>query len=271
MRFIELKTYKANLPADVITALKKKHQALVDGDVLAKQRIIKSGNKTWRRVKPTLENISKRKCWYTESKNPGFPNEVEHFRPKGRIVKSNGDVEHWYWFLAFDPDNYRLSCQFPNQLNDNPLLSATGGKGVKFPLLGGQDHGTTKAETGLENPVLLDPCVKDDCSLLEFQADGRPVVSAGSKENPVACYRVEQSKLLLNLDYPTFNEDREALYNKILKLVKRGDNYGASPAREDIQEDLKELMAEASPYSKAAECYIRCFRDREWVEGLFFP
>jgi len=27
-------------------------------------------------------------------------------------------------------------------------------------------------------------------------------------------------------------------------------------------------MSPNAEYSKAAECYIRCFRDREWVEEL---
>ena len=81
---------------------------------------------------------------------------------------------------------------------------------------------------------------------------------------------VEQSNLLLNLDYPTFNEDREALYNKIRKLVERGDNYirDSVNAIADVQNDLSALMAEDAEYSKAAECYIRGFRDRSWVEDL---
>ena len=53
--------------------------------------------------------------------------------------------------------------------------------------------------------------------------------------------------------------------------MKRGDSYGPdSPALEDVKQDLQELMDENSPYSKAAECYIRCFRDREWIEELLF-
>lgn len=32
-------------------------------------------------------------------------NEVEHFRPKAKVGDSAGNVEHWYWFLAFNPTN----------------------------------------------------------------------------------------------------------------------------------------------------------------------
>lgn len=272
MRYIDINQVGTNIPAEVKTNLENKHQEMVVGDNQIKQDIINSGNKTWRRVKECLEDASNRKCWYTESKNPGCLNDVDHFRPKARKLMDDGEVEYWYWFLAFDPENYRLSCQFSNRLNFNPITGLTGGKGDKFPLLFGQTHATTKADIAQENPVLLDPCKSNDCDLLEFQPDGRPVVSPMHSGNTISCYRVEQSKLLLNLDFPTFNEDREVLYNKIKKLVERGDNYyeTGSPALNDVKEDLHELMAVDKPYSKAAECYIRCFRDREWIEQLFF-
>jgi hypothetical protein len=201
--------------------------------------------------------------------NPGCLNDVEHFRPKARVPKE-GELEHWYWFLAFNPINYRLSSQFSNRLNNNPLLCATGGKGNKFPLMPGCHRATDVAGLENERPVILDPCVQVDTDLLEFQPDGRPVVSHEHSGDPDAVYRVEQSKLLLNLDFPTFNEDRESLYNMIKRLVERGDRYirDGVDALEDVQEDLRALMRVEAEYSKAAECYIRCFRDRDWVEEL---
>jgi len=271
MRYIDINIICNNVAADAITALENKHQETVAGDDQMKQNLIGNGNTTWRQVKACLEGASSRKCWYTESKNPGCLNDVDHFRPKARKLKKNGQMDYWYWFLAFDPENYRLSCQFSNRLNINPETGLTGGKGDQFPLMDGHAHATTKEGLTFENPVLLDPCNQDDCDLLEFQFDGRPVVSSTHRDNPDTCYRVAKSKLLLNLDFPTFNEDREALYNKIKKLVERGDSYGlGKPAMKYVKQDLQELMKEDSPYSKAAECYIRCFRDRVWIEGLLF-
>jgi hypothetical protein len=89
----------------------------------------------------------------------------------------------------------------------------------------------------------------------------------------VAAERVETSNLLLNLDISTFNEDREQLYNKVKKLVERGDRYLAdgSAAIDDVKVDLLALIHPNEEYSKAAECYIRCFRDRKWVEDLILP
>ena len=271
MRHININDAIALIPEEVITDLENKNQETIDGDDHIKHTVMSSGNATWRNVKTSLENVSNRKCWYTESKNPGCVNDVDHFRPKARKKNREGTVQYWYWFLAFDPENYRLSCQFSNRLNINPETGLTGGKGDQFPLLDGQAHATTKAEIAQENPVLLDPCNPLDCDLLEFHPDGRPVVSHKRRNESSACYRVEQSKLILNLDFPTFNEDREALYNKIKELVKRGDSYGqGNPALEDVKQDLQDLLDKDSAYSKAAECYIRCFRDRAWIEELLF-
>jgi len=237
---------------------------------LQKEAKAKSGNVDWRPVKPFLEAASNRKCWYTESKNAGCLNDVEHFRPKGRVSKT-GTVVHWYWFLAFNPINYRLSCQISNRLNVNSESGLTGGKGNKFPLLAGCNHAVNLAEIDDESPVLLDPCNRGDVELLEFLPDGRPVLSQTHAADMVARDRVGRSNLLLNLDFPTFNEDREQLYNRILKLVERGDRYHSSrnDALEDTKEDLINLMAKESEYSAAAECYIRCFRNHEWIEELF--
>ncbi len=181
MRYIDINLLRDQIPAEVMTDLNNKHQAIVDGDDQIKQDVIGNGNTTWRHVKGCLEETSNRKCWYTESKNPGCLYDVDHFRPKARKEDGDGVVQYWYWFLAFDPENYRLSCQFSNRLNINPESGLTGGKGDRFPLLGGQAHATTKAEIASENPVLLDPCNSDDCDLLEFQPDGRPVVSSNHR------------------------------------------------------------------------------------------
>lgn len=269
MRYIDLAAVLASIPAGIRGALEVADKLMVTKSDAEKKRAAANGNAKWSPVKKYLEGASHRKCWYTESKNPGCHNDIEHFRPKARVPKE-GVIEYWYWFLAFNPINYRLSSQFSNRLNKNPVLDETGGKGNKFPLMSGSRRATDVAGLVNELPVILDPCNEADTDLLEFQADGRPVVSQRHSSDADAIYRVEQSKLLLNLDFPTFNEDREALYNRIKRLVERGDRYkrDAVDALGDVQDDLRALMREDAEYSKAAECYIRCFRDRDWVEVL---
>jgi len=275
MRYIDINDFLATVPANKKRNLSRNQRDLNGKSIEEVKRKVSNGNAKWRPIKSDLENYTNRKCWYTESKNAGFPNEVEHFRPKGRIVDDNGNVVHWYWFLAFNPINYRLSCQFPNRLNVNPETDETGGKGDKFPLLATplgihSIHATNINEVIDELPVLLDPCVESDTQLLAFSPEGKPVVAPHAANCPIARKRVEESNLLLNLDFPTFNEEREELYAEVVKLITRGDRYAAnrSDALEDVKEDLDAMLQPNRAYSKAAESYIRGFRDRDWVDEI---
>lgn len=274
MRFIDLDRVIDDVNNDILLRLRKKHNELLKKNEIQKQTAIDKGNNHWRDIKNRFEALTDRKCWYTESKNPGCLNDLEHFRPKGKVVDKDGNILYWYWFLAFNPINYRLSSQIPNRPNVNPILQETGGKHNHFPLLNGSNHCNCFNDINSELPVLLDPCCKEDTELLEFHPDGRPILSRRHIGDPIAEERVKKSKLLLNIDYPTFNEDREQLYNRIERLITtRGDRHyanGNMDALEDIKEDLQELMLPSAAYSKAAECYVRGFRDREWVEELLF-
>ncbi|MDO9616223.1 MAG: hypothetical protein Q7J43_00910 [Pseudomonas sp.] len=272
MRHIDIAAVIAGAPKEILALLKRADtsiQSLSDEKKITRS---KNGNSKWSKIKAHLEEASNRKCWYTESKNPGCLNDVEHYRPKGRVEDKNGSLIHWYWFLAFKPSNYRLSCTIPNRPNINSLHAGkAGGKGDQFPLLANSNHATDIGGLVNEKPVILDPCNQGDTLLLAFSPDGRPVVSPLFAGDAIASLRVEKSNLLLNLDYPTFNVDRERIYNRVVELIDRGDRYNleGSNALHDVIHDLCLLMSADAEYSKAAECYIRCFRDRDWVENIF--
>lgn len=52
------------------------------------------------------------KCWYCETRFVRSPYHVDHCRPKSVVV---GEAERrGYWWLAYDPANYRLSCHHCN-------------------------------------------------------------------------------------------------------------------------------------------------------------
>lgn len=270
MRYVDLHAITEQIPNEKLIALETVNTSMLamsDEQRMAKE---KHGNSNWPPIKPFLEVATNRKFWYTESKNAGCLNDLEHFRPKGRVTDKNDILIYWYWFLAFNPINYRLSSQIPNRLNSNEVLGETGGKENRFPLFSDAMHGNNLAEIDNELPVLLDPCNEGDTLLLEFSPEGRPVASQQFSKDAIAIERVSKSNLLLNLDYPTFNEERERLYNRIQGLVESGEQYFAdeNDALNDTKQDLQELMADDAEYSKVAECYIRCFRDRIWVEDL---
>lgn len=272
MRYINLNDVIASIPVGIKSNLSNIDASMITKNDQQKAATASNGNVHWTQTKNYLENASNRKCWYTESKNPGCQNDVEHFRPKARVFDKDQNLLHWYWFLAFNPTNYRLSAQIPNRLNNNPLRGITGGKGDHFPLVNNTPHATNIATIPNENPALLDPCNINDVRMLAFNPDGRPALSPEFAGDDVAKRRVETSNLLLNLDFPTFNEDRESLYNRIKELVERGDAYFVTGniALDHLKQDLLDLMHPDSAYSKAAECYIRCFRDRSWIEEMLF-
>ena len=268
MRYIDLSMCIASIPLPERLKLHRRHCKMLGATAAEKKNLAKNGNAYWSPIKQYLENASNRKCWYTESKNPGCLNDVEHFRPKGQVFEHNV-LKHWYWFLAFNPLNYRLSSQFSNQRNINPVLGETGGKGDFFPLRDESKHAHKLSDIGREEPILLDPCNRYDTELLVFNPDGRPTISRRFEHDALAKERVKISNLLLNLDFPTFNEDREAIYNEIHEIVLEGDeDLGNVALIRSLKRRLNRFMDKDSAYSKAAECYVRCFRDRAWVESL---
>lgn len=270
MIYIKLQEVLDALPANVVQELSDaaNHLAsLTDSD---KHTYIKAGSEIWSQTKSTFEAFSNRKCWYTESINPGMLHDVDHFRPKAeKAPKATGRL-YWYWFLTFRAANYRLSCHISNRRNRNPDTDEVGGKGTHFPLRSGSTHATNEAELLNDKGQIIDPCDEDDVKLLAFQPDGRPVVHPAHRDCAEARQRVEVSKLLLNLDFPTFNEGRESLYNDIKRLVEHGDGLEANQLTY-VTDKLKQLKHRDSPYSKAADSYIRCFRDRPWVDEIFNP
>src|SRR5207245_1378979 len=99
-----------------------------------------------------------------------------------------------------------------------------------FRLLPPGVRATTKGELANEQPVILDPCKAEDCALLAFHVDGRPIVNPAFAGNAVATERVEQSKILLNLDHSDFNAKREQLCNAIADDVRTHEALPADSA-----------------------------------------
>jgi hypothetical protein len=220
--------------------------------------IRRNGPRKWSPIKNWLTGKLGKKCWYTEAELVGAPLAIDHFRPVCD-----------YWWLAFDASNYRVACAFANSPEHNPLHGCAGGKGNAFPLLGTGPRAKGRNKLRCERPVILDPCDKADCDLVAFQADGRPVLNPAHAADPIALRRVEESKILLNLDHPDFNSKREQLCNDIADDV---DAYGAlpagSPARATIEARLEGRLAASAPFSSAARYYLRLHRHHDWVEAI---
>ena len=235
----------------------------------------------WSNIKGIYEDYFYKKCWYTESLNPGSSKDMDHFRPKLEVYEN--DSHPGYWWLAFEWRNYRFSCQYSNRLKKNPETKITGGKGSHFPLAKGSFI-ATKPEHDYrnENFILLDPCSPGDYKLLSFDENGKPIINPQFENDANAIERVEKSIEFMNLDFPAFNEERCNLFYEIKDIIENADrefrnymidkekNYCSLVSFKSRLETLEEKRDKKSAYSRAAEIYISYFKDYEWVERYLF-
>ncbi len=159
----------------------------------------------------------------------------------------------------------------------------TGGKGSHFPLFEisykarGPDDDYKR-----ENHILLDPCTATDVRLISFEVNGKPIIHPNFTGDANSERRVHDSVKFMNLDYPSFNEDREKLYKEIKGIIENSDREYKLYSQ-DIENnqalletfrsriaDLEKKRAFKSQYSRAAEIFIGYFRDKPWVEQFLF-
>lgn len=244
--------------------------------------IINNHSFLWANVKGIYEKFFGCKCWYSESKNPGSSKDMDHFRPKAEVFED--DSHPGYWWLAFDWENYRYSCQFSNRLKKNPETAITGGKGSHFPLFeNGSKACRPTDDHKSENHVLLDPCVAGDFRLLSFEENGKPIIHPKFNGDSDSERRVRESIKYMNLDYPAFNEERGLLYKEIKEIIENADReyklYAQDKGRNQaLLATFRSRIAELekkrdlkAPYSRAAEIFIGYFRNKPWVEQFLFP
>ena len=281
MRFIDLSI--AARDPKVIPLIERAEEArqavLAEENAETRRNLIRSRHEVWVDFRTHFERIYGAKCWYTESKNPGTDDDIDHYRPKGALV---GQDDHdGYWWEAFNWRNFRLSCHRANRLRTNPDTGDVHGKGAWFPLLKEADRcREPKDDLDQEQPTLLDPTDPGDAAILTFDQDGRVALAPGLEGDPNAQRRFEDSRKFLHLDWPMFLEERQSLFAKIHWKVTEGDQAGTKAANGDhtarawlkgVAGELIDLAGELSPYSRAAQAYIMRFRDRAWVKLMVVP
>jgi len=280
MRFIDLDALIGRRETQpLIDAAEAARQAISAApDAAARKVLIAASRDRWVAFRPEMQKIFGDKCWYTESRNPGTDDDIDHYRPKGRIADRRG--HGGYWWEALHWRNFRLSCHRANRLRRNPDTDETHGKGDRFPLLAEQDRWMTPVDICNERPTLLDPTDPADPPILTFDTDGRVALSPLHAGDPDAAKRVEDSRIYLHLDWPQFVTDRRDLYADILLKVTDGDNADLGMSRGEatarnalkaVSRDLIRLTRDNEPYSRAATAYILRFRDREWVKKNVIP
>lgn len=255
-----------------------------ENDQKKRKQLIEVYRPRWVALREYLERLSHGKCWYSECKNPGTDDDVDHFRPKNAIAVEKGEAPHsGYYWLAFVWWNYRLSSHRANRPRRNRETGVTGGKGAQFPLLDPKKRlstpSTNQADLENEQPLLLDPTKPRDVAVLTFTAKGAVAINPMFENDSNEVKRFEATRKCYHLDWPKFREDRVQLYNLIEQKVLRADAVAppqAAPGMTRSDEfdrivfELRRLMDRDQTYSSAARAYISAFRSYWWVDAYVF-
>jgi uncharacterized protein (TIGR02646 family) len=228
--------------------------------VISKEFKKSKRQKIWRELSPYLARLRKDKCWYSESKNSGSDKDVEHFRPKGAVAE---DPDHeGYWWLAFDYQNYRYSCQWCNQRRVDTLNDTDGGKWDHFPV-GDSFRARSEGDNCDDEEIeLLDPTDPHDWKLITFRPDGKPIPAkaSGTRESE----RAEVSIWLYHLDRKEFVDDRRSLAGRVKRLIQYMETLRPQiviPSMRQLyknqEKELLRLIDRDSEYSAAALAYAR--------------
>lgn len=250
MRYIDLSKIDPKDPE--VAAWKKKadsHLAALSSLTTHDERVayLKKNN-FWSDFKPILLKIYGNKCWYSECSLDGSFGDVDHFRPKNKSTALNGTIilRDGYWWLAYDYNNYRLSCEICNRSYKG------GGKNDCFPLKQGSAPAINPQSS--DDNILLDPCNQDDYYLIDSDENG-DIIAMSS--NPQDVERVKKSKKVYN--WKEFSEGRKKTRLESKTAIEIFEIFYRINNDEGIKkslEQIKLIIDPKTPYSSFAVKYI---------------
>ncbi len=174
-----------------------------------------------RNVRQALAAMGAGKCAYCEAYYDATqPQDVEHYRPKGRIDIDGGKIQPAYWWLAADWDNLLPSCIHCNRLQNHVFPDGSelkSGKGERFPLDDETARGRAEGGEGGEVPLLIDPCREDPVPYLRFVEEDERSIVKPAVEDPrqLAARRARASIDIYGLNRPGLVNARSADLKRI--------------------------------------------------------
>jgi hypothetical protein len=282
MMFINLEDLSPRIRELIIKLDEAQAEVDKEADPTKRRELIDKYRHRWVALRPFMAELSNNKCWYTESKNPGTDDDVDHYRPKNSVHVEAGEPPHGgYYWLAFKWWNYRLSCHRGNRLRENPETGATGGKGDYFPLVDSAKRvrtpTTDQHELDKEEPLLLDPAKPGDPGVLTFDSNGKVKIHPSRAANPIDVRRFEASRDYYHLDWPAFKDRRVEIYNEVERVITRGLSCAPLPTEpttkssrefDNVLRDLIRCMSRDRDFSAAAIAYVRSFRNIWWIQDI---
>ena len=239
-------------------------------------------------VLTALRDIMGNKCWYSEAHLEGADPNVDHFRPKGRVrevdadLNNTGDESEGYWWLAFEPLNYRLASMHSNQRRTDK--DTQGGKWDYFPVRGERAPEGTEWGAINEDTLALDPCSASDVRLLWFDPDGKPCPAAWKhrEANADELERVKATIWLYHLDKQELQKRRTDHVQDIQKDLRKANveyrlwapdsgnpNLQAKASFDEKVAEIKTKISDAAQFAGAKRCAIQlALADYPWIEDF---
>lgn len=248
MRYIDLSKIDSNDPEVVAWNAKAANHLVALSNLTThdERSNYLSKHPFWGEFKPILLKLFGNKCWYSECSIDGSFGDVDHFRPKNKSANENGKeiLTDGYWWLAYDYENYRLSCEKCNRRYNN------GGKGDCFPV----NNQPAVYPQKTDDNLLLDPCNPDDYYLIDSDETGA-IIAMSSNHYDIR--RVEVSKKVYN--WKEFNEGRKRIRLECKTILERFEihynKFDSDEMEFDIKQ-IKDLIDSKRPYSSFAKKYI---------------
>nr|WP_220572359.1 retron system putative HNH endonuclease [Gluconobacter oxydans] len=145
-------------------------------------------------VRKALRDLFHGKCAYCEAFYDDTQTEdVEHFRPKGRIDSPSGKLSPGYWWLAATWSNLLPSCARCNRRNTVMLYDGSTvhiGKGNRFPIDDETKRARNENDETNEVALLINPCTDDPRDYLQFEVkDENCLIRPHAEDKATLAYR----------------------------------------------------------------------------------
>lgn len=223
-----------------------------ESDSTKRNEIIKKNETFWKDIKPHLEKLSHKKCWYSEAGEKYSYYHIDHFRPKKRAIGLDKKDHGGYWWLTFDWKNYRLCGSVGNT-----------SKGDQFYVR----HNKAMCHADdLDDEIIcfLDPVDEEDVLKITFTDNGEMVPTDrddNSWDNERANYTIKH----LNLNYEPLKEARRELWddikNRIFEIDNLMDKQNQSPSsskKATIKQKLIQLKKLKAPQAEFSATVKAC-------------
>jgi len=260
-----------------------------------KQEFIEANSGFWGQIKDDLLKLSYNKCWFSEELVGGSAYQVEHFRPKNAVTRTDfkkiikglkeAQRKDWtsttkyrgegYWWLAFNHKNFRIIEGLFNSK-----------KSTRFPLKEGSKIVYNHTDDIItEENILLDPTKRGDPDLLTFDSSGKVL----PKHKDVKTDEYIRAFISIHIyglnDYPIIIGKRTSKWEDCVKAVQRAnDKFSEMEVNTDdenrfrnlydefknfVEKDIKPAIAPQSEFSAVASACVRSY-PYEWINEYVF-